>query len=149
MRTLVVLLLACFSFAAQAAIPVVQHESLCKAAAVEAALAPEVEQLVIDNKMQFGDAASLLSINCQGQTLLGVMVDKMLPENLEYAVIDMGLDVDSPVVMVQGKQTSVSDFLRQVVANEQGEKSEFAQAYLNDFHNPAFNPNLILRLTAR
>lgn len=149
MRTLVALFFVGFSLVAQADIRADQHDALCKAAVTEAALAPLVEQLVIDNKMKFGDASLMLSVNCNGQSLLSLMVNKMLPENLEYAVIDMGLDVDSPVVLHQGNHLSVSDYLRQVIAEGQSDKVAFASEYLKDFHDPAFNPNLILRLSAR
>lgn len=148
MRSLTVLMLLCLPLFAQAAtFTPAQQSQLCQAAASEDGLGAAVDKLIVSKRFNYKQAGSLLSLDCgKGSFLLSVLVDQKRAENLEYAVIDLGLDVDAPLVQHGGKHFSVSQYLRDVAA-QKGQTASFAAGYLRNFHDPEFNPNLAMRVS--
>ncbi len=121
------------------------QKQLCTAATQTDAFGLTVEQLLSEGTIQYTDAGAVLSATCGDSFVLSEMVKARQAENLEYAVIDMGVNVDAPILSHQGKNFSVSDYLTKVASNKAADSAKFAANYLQDFHNPAFNPNLLLR----
>lgn len=143
MRALVVLALFCCPLLAQAAPTAAQQQQLCAAAATDDAFGPLMDKFIGEKTLSYQDAGAVLSLDCgNGQFLLGVMVEGMSAENLEYAVIDMGVNVDEPLVQHDGQALSISQYLRDVAARKSASAAGFATGYLKNFHDPAFNPML-------
>lgn len=149
MRTLTVLMFMLLPLLGQAAtLSQAQQKQLCQAAVTENGLGEVVDQLMAKNAFSYKEAGALLSLECgKGKFLLGMLVNEKRAENLEYAVIDLGLDVDAPLVQHSGKRFSVSQYLSNVAAQKGGQAATFAAGYLRNFHDPAFNPNLVMRVS--
>lgn len=143
MRVLATLMLAFCPLMVHAAVSAPVQQQLCTAAAADNAFGPLMDQLLTDKAVSYQDAAEVLSLDCgKGQFLLGVLVNGMSAENLEYAVIDMGVDVDAPLLKHAGLVLSVSQYLNEVAAKKGSSLAGFATGYLKNFHDPAFNPML-------
>lgn len=149
MRALTVLMLLLLPLLGQAAtLSQTQQSQLCQAAASDNALGELVDKLIAQKAFSYKDAGQMLSLDCgKGSFLLGVLVRQMHAENLEYAVIDMGVDVDAPVVEHNGRHFSVSQYLQDVAAQKGALTAGFAANYLRNFHDPDFNPNLLMRVS--
>lgn len=120
-------------------------DRLCAAALVEGRLAAEIEQLAESGRYPFQRAEDLLTLPCHGQqTLLSVLVHATQAENLEYAVIDMGANVDLPLIQQEGgKLTLVQYLLQQAGLAGSPEVRAFAMDYMRELRDVDFNPNLI------
>jgi hypothetical protein len=148
MRAVAILLFLFVPLLANAGITADQRASLCQAASQDSALGPLVDTLIAQKAFTYAEAGSLLSLDCgKGDFILGMLVKQQRAENLEYAVIDLGLNVDAPVVSHNGKHFSISQYL-QSIASQKGQLSAtFAAGYLKDFHDPSFNPNLMMKVS--
>lgn len=136
---LVLTLLPVFAFAAAD-----QDQRLCAAAVSEGALAAEVEMLAAEEGYQLISADELLTLDCQGQTLLTRMIETTQAENLEYAVIDMGANVNHPLIPQEGgKLTVVQYLIQQAVVAPSESSREFAMDYMQELRDVDFNPNLL------
>lgn len=149
MRALTVLTLLLLPLLGMAAtISPAQQQQLCQAAATDNALGPMMDQLIAKKAFGYDEAGSLLSLACGNSFLLGVLVNQMHSENLEYVVIDLGVNVDAPLITQAGKHFSISQYLTEAAAHKGTPVASFATNYLHEFHDPAFNPNLLARVSA-
>lgn len=118
---------------------------LCQAASRDGSLELAVEVLMDAGQFRYDMAPALLNLQCGGSSLIQQLVNDSRAENLEYAVIDLGVDVNSPLVPVEAGQLSVVQFLmQQAVMAPSDEAREFAMEYMHDFRSVDFNPNLQL-----
>lgn len=121
---------------------------LCASAEIEGALAAEVEQLVGDGQYPFQSAEQLLTADCDGSLLLSRMIETTQAENFEYAIIDMGANVNDPVIQQEGGKLSIMQYLLQQVVIASSEQSrEFAMDYMYELRDVDFNPNLLRSLS--
>lgn len=120
-------------------------DRLCDAAMREGALAAEIERLADEGALP-RDPATLLTLECApGKPLLGVLVEHMQAENLEYAIIDMGVDVNRPLMQEEGGKLTVTQYLlRQAALTSRGEVRDFAVDYMQELGDVNFNPNQLL-----
>lgn len=119
------------------------NSRLCAAAQVEGALAAEIERMA-DAGVALPDAESVLMLDCQGQTLLDRLIATQQAENLEYVVIDMGTNVNRPLVPQEGGKLSVVQYLMQQSVLASGEQARaFAADYMSELRDVDFNPNLL------
>lgn len=124
-----------------------EHEKnlmLCHAAVMESALPEAVDELLEANRFRFDDAADMLALDCNGRTLLRAMVEERQAENLEYAVIDLGLPLDTPLALPEGRQSLIEWLDRQAGGHDNPAVRDFAGAYLRRFQDESFNPNLLV-----
>jgi hypothetical protein len=135
---LVFTLIPVFAFAAPS-----EEQRLCAAAIEDGALAAEIELL----DSAGGDLLSadqLLTLDCDGETLLTRMIETTQAENLEYAVIDMGANVNYPFIAQEGgKLTVVQYLIQQAVIAPSVQSREFALDYMQELRDVDFNPNLL------
>jgi len=118
---------------------------LCAATAEDGALEVVVERLLEAGSFSYEAAPSLLTLNCNGATLMQRMIDGAQAENLEYAVIDLGVNVNQPLIPVEAGSLTVIQYLMKQAAVARTEMArEFALEYMQDFRNVDFNPNLQL-----
>ncbi|MFN3713089.1 MAG: hypothetical protein ACK4SX_05475 [Alcanivoracaceae bacterium] len=118
---------------------------LCRAAVQEGALEVAVEHLMSAGRFGYQDAGALLVADCGGSTLLQQMINHAQAENLEFAVIDLGVDVNMPLVPVEaGELTVVQYLMQQAVLAPNEVAREFAMEYMQDLRSVDFNPNLQL-----
>lgn len=137
-----VLLLALMPFVAQAGEAPVQR--LCAAAGSDGALAAEVEHQIAQGKYPFTHAEQLLTADCSGKSLLDRLIASQQAENLEYAVIDMGANVNRPLVQEEGgKLTLVQYLIQQSVMAPTPAARAFASDYMAELRDVDFNPNLL------
>ncbi|MBQ0753556.1 MAG: hypothetical protein KBT87_02745 [Gammaproteobacteria bacterium] len=121
-----------------------QEQRLCAAAIEDGALAAEVELLASTGEYQLASADQLLTLDCDGETLLTRMIETTQAENLEYAVIDMGANVNHPLIAQEGgKLTVVQYLIQQAVVAPSVESREFAMDYMQELRDVDFNPNLL------
>ncbi|MGB2248388.1 MAG: hypothetical protein ACPH3N_11990 [Alcanivorax sediminis] len=140
------ILLACASIS-QAQVDQTVAEKLCLAAAEDSAFGVLVDDLIERDQLALSRGEELLSLECgQGQTVLSRMVLSRQAENLEYAVIDMGLNLSSSQVELNGKTWLLSDAMKALAAAADSETQEFVESYLSDLADEEFNPNLMLSL---
>lgn len=120
--------------------------ALCQAAVTDSALPVELNDLIENGEFDFDDARGLLSLDCGGRSLLQAMLEEQQAENLEYAVIDLGVGINEPVVTTEdGSRLSVVQWLeRQAAQHDNAEVRDFAASYLARFRDESFNPNLIV-----
>lgn len=119
--------------------------ALCRAAVTEGALEVAVESLMNSGRFGYQQAAALLMTDCSGTTLLQQMINHVQAENLEFAVIDLGVDVNKPMVPVEaGELTLVQYLMQQAVLAPSAAAREFAMEYMQDLRSVDFNPNLQL-----
>ena len=118
-------------------------DELCLAGSQEGELAQVVEQRLIAEEGVRLTGAEVLMRDCGDQTLLQVLVETLQAENLEYAVIDMGVDVHAPLVREERGLLTLTQFLMQQAAiGRSAEVRAFAMEYLQNFRDADFNPNL-------
>lgn len=139
-------ILACASMS-QAQVDRALADQLCMAAGEDSAFGVLVDQFIERDQLAISGGEELLSLECgQGQTVLSRMVLSRQAENLEYAVIDMGLDLSSTQVMLNGQSLVLSDAMKTLAASADAETREFVETYLDDLADEDFNPNLLLSL---
>ncbi|MDF1780290.1 MAG: hypothetical protein P1U67_03240 [Alcanivoracaceae bacterium] len=143
MRSLVIALAALLpvaSFAAEST-----SDRLCAAALTEGGLAAEVEQMIGVGAYPFQSADELLTLGCgNGKTLLDNLIVSMQAENLEYAVIDMGANVNRPLMQQEGGKLTLMQYLiQQAVVAPSEDARAFAMDYMTELRDVDFNPNLI------
>ncbi|MCC1497929.1 hypothetical protein [Alcanivorax sp. 1008] len=118
---------------------------LCQAAAQDGALEVMVDNLMASGRFDYDMAPELLTLDCGGVTLIQSLINQAGAENLEFAVIDLGIDVNDPLVPVEAGALSVVQYLmQQAVLAPNPEARQFAMEYMQDFRSVDFNPNLQL-----
>lgn len=118
---------------------------LCQAASRDGALEVVVDSLMDAGQFGYDMTPALLNLDCGGVSLIQKMINDVRAENLEFAVIDLGVDVNRPLVPVEAGELSVVQYLmQQAVLAPSEEAREFAMEYMNDFRSVDFNPNLQL-----
>ena len=148
MRALTVLMLFLLPLLGQAAtLSQAPQSQFCQAAARDNALGGLVDQLIAKKAFGYDEAGSLLSLSCGKSFLLSVLVDQMHAENPEYVVIDLGVNVDAPLVTHDAKHFSISQYLTETATHKGTPVASFATNYLHNFHDPAFNPNLMAKVS--
>lgn len=118
-------------------------DDLCMASSQEGALAELVENQLVPEEGIPLSGAEVLMQDCGGQSLLEALVETQQAENLEYAVIDMGVDVNAPLVREERGLLTLTQFLMQKAAvGRTAEVRAFALEYMQNFRDADFNPNL-------
>ena len=118
-------------------------DELCLAGSQEGELAEVLEQQLLSEEGVRLSGAEVLMRDCGGQSLLEVLVETQQAENLEYAVIDMGVDVNAPLVREERGLLTLTQFLMQQAAiGRSAEVRAFALEYMKNFRDGEFNPNL-------
>lgn len=117
---------------------------LCHAAVMESALPEAVDTLLESGQFQFDDVGDILALDCDGRTLLRAMLEERQAENLEYAVIDLGLPLDAPLALPEGDTTLIDWLGRVAEDHDDAAVRTFARAYLRRFQDESFNPNLLV-----
>lgn len=118
---------------------------LCQAAGRDGSLELAVEALMDAGQFRYDMAPALLNLQCGKVSLIQKLINDSRAENLEFAVIDLGVDVNSPLVPVEAGELSVVQYLmQQAVMAPSDEAREFAMEYMHDFRSVDFNPNLQL-----
>lgn len=118
---------------------------LCQAAGRDGSLELAVEALMDAGQFRYDMAPALLNLQCGKVSLIQMLINGARAENLEFAVIDLGIDVNSPLIPVEAGQLSVAQYLmQQAVMAPSVETREFATEYMHDFRSVDFNPNLQL-----
>ena len=78
------------------------------------------------------------------------MLEKMVlarqAENLEYAVIDLGLNLSASQVALHGQTLPLKEALRRLGEQGDSDVQDFVQSYLSDLADEDFNPNLRISL---
>ena len=145
-RTALTLLLAAtITTGARADVHPVLSRALCLAAAQDSALGPQFEVLLDRGLLDYADVPQVLRMPCEGgRNLMQVIVGGLHAENLEYVVIDLGLDPDAPLLDMAGDRLTLQQFLQRIVAEGEPAMQRFASEYLRDFRDAEFNPNLVL-----
>lgn len=127
------------------AMPAADQRALCKAAATDGALEVTVDRLMETGRFDYDMAPELLTLNCSGVTLIQKLINEGNAENLEFAVIDLGVDVNRPLVPVEAGELSVVQYLmQQAILAPTAEARAFAMEYMQDLRSVDFNPNLQL-----
>ncbi|EKF75303.1 hypothetical protein A11A3_04965 [Alcanivorax hongdengensis A-11-3] len=122
-------------------------DQLCLAAGQDSALGVLVDQLIEEGRMPLKSGEELLSLPCGGnQSLLSRVVDQHQAENLEYAVIDMGLSLKRSHVLLQGQDLPLGQAMQRLAEQGDGETRAFVSDYLDSLADEDFNPNLRLSL---
>ena len=121
------------------------QQALCQAAGTDGALETAVDRLMEQGRFSYGMAPALLTLDCDGTTLIQKLINEGRAENLEFAVIDLGIDVNRPLVPVEAGELSVVQYLmQQAVLAPSAEAREFSLEYMHDLRSVDFNPNLQL-----
>lgn len=139
-------LLACASMS-QAQLDQSVAGQLCLAAGEDSAFGVLVDGFIERDKLALSGGEELLSLQCgQDDTVLSRMVLTHQAENLEYAVIDMGLSLSASRVELDGESMVLSDAMKALADRGDAETREFVERYLSDLADEDFNPNLLLTL---
>ncbi len=117
---------------------------LCQAAQLDSGLPATVNTLLQEERMEFADAPRLLEMDCNGRTLLRTLVDERQAENLEYAVIDLGVSPDTRIDTQVGTMTLSAWLKHQGQEHDNPRVREFARTYRDRFRDASFNPNLLV-----
>jgi hypothetical protein len=145
MRFAALFLISLFPALAQAALAGEASQRLCQAATEEAQLEVALASLAADDAMALARGNSVLFLSCGDRTLLEVMVEARQAENLEYVIIDMGVDVRAPLIPEEGGKLDVTQYLlQQAAVNPSEDVRAFALEYFRNFRDGEFNPNLYL-----
>lgn len=145
MRFAALFIIGLFPVIASASLDSDAQQRLCEAATQEAQLEVALQAMDATEGSMAVAGSSLLFMTCGDKTLLQVMIDERQAENLEYAVIDMGVDVRAPLVPEEGGNLDVTQFLLQQAAiNPSEDVRAFALEYFRNFRDGEFNPNLYL-----
>ena len=116
---------------------------LCEAAQTEGALAAEIESMA-DAGVALPSGESILMLACGDGSLLDRLIAGQYAENLEYVVIDMGTNVNRPLVPQEGGKLTVMQYLiQQSVLAPSDAAREFAADYMHELRDVDFNPNLL------
>ncbi|MEQ3723763.1 hypothetical protein [Alcanivorax sp.] len=120
---------------------------LCQAASQDSAFGVLVDQMIETGEVQMTAGESLLSVTCQdGGSVLSHMVKGRQAENLEYAVIDLGLSLSVSRVSLNGQTVSLGEALARLGADSDTATRDFVDSYLDDLADEDFNPNLRVSL---
>lgn len=121
----------------------IDNGRLCQAAQSEGVLAAEIERMA-DTGVALPSGEAILMLECDGVSLLDRLIVGQYAENLEYVVIDMGTDVNRPLVPQEGGKLTVMQYLIQqsVLAPSDGARA-FAADYMQELRDVDFNPNLL------
>lgn len=113
----------------------------CSASNEDGALAA----LITEEMMVDGLVEEILKVDCGEADLLSLFIEKSQGENLELAVIDMGLDVHKPAFLTaDGSRQSLIQVLESKADSDLSmEVRAFALEYMNDFQDSEFNPALV------
>ena len=142
---LTTLLCAVAVTSARAEVHPVLGRALCLAAAQDSALGPQFEVLLDRGVLDYADVPQVLNLPCEnGRNLMQTIVSGLHAENLEYVVIDLGLDPDVPLLAMAGERLTLQQFLQRTVAQGEPAVQRFASDYLRDFRDAEFNPNLVI-----
>lgn len=140
-----VLLLAVAPWAQASQLSSTDGAALCQASSASGALELTVDELMAAGRFDYSMAAELLTLDCNGVTLIQQMIDQAQAENLEFAVIDLGINVNRPLVPVEAGKLSVVQYLmQQAVMASSDEARQFSLEYMDNFRSLDFNPNLQL-----
>ena len=145
MRAFLVSVLFLAAATAQAARDVTptQLDELCLAGSREGELAAVLEDKLLSEEGVRLSGAEVLTRDCGGQSLLEVLLETQQAENLEYAVIDMGVDIHAPLVREERGLLTLAQYLMQQAAiGRSPEVRAFALEYMKNFRDAEFNPNL-------
>ncbi|MDX1803630.1 MAG: hypothetical protein R3292_06080 [Alcanivorax sp.] len=122
-------------------------DKLCSAASQDSAFGVLVDGLIESGKVSLQAGEALLSQPCGGQqTVLSRMVNQRQAENLEYAVIDLGLNLKTAHVELQGQQMLLGDALVRLGQQGDSQTQAFVSDYLDSLEDKDFNPNLRVSL---
>lgn len=122
-------------------------ESLCLAAVEESAFGSLVDELIENGSLAQTSGESLLSTQCaNGQSVLSRMVMHRQSENLEYAVIDLGLSLSESHVLLAGQKMPLRNALELLAEQGDTQVRAFVQESLLDLDDEDFNPNLRVSL---
>ncbi|MED5389253.1 MAG: hypothetical protein VX793_10405 [Pseudomonadota bacterium] len=147
MRYTFMALLFAMALPAGAQINAGMSERLCQAASEESAFGVLVDDLIETGELALTSGEEVLSLDCRdGRSVLETMVIDRQAENLEYAVIDLGLNLSASTVMLHGRTLSLKAALKQLGEQGNGDVREFVQSYLSDLADEDFNPNLRVSL---
>lgn len=147
MRILAGAVLMAWASMSQAQVSPAVTNQLCQAAGEDSAFGVLVDDFIESDQLAVSGGEELLSLQCgQGQTVLSRMVLTRQAENLEYAVIDMGLNLSSTQVQLNGKTLVLSDAMKALALNADAATRQFVEDYLADLADEEFNPNLMLSL---
>ena len=148
MRNLVLVLAALLALPVHAAqISPSTADRLCAAAARDSAFGVVMDELIESGELALTAGEDVLSLSCTGgSSVLGIMVTDLQAENLEYAVIDLGLSLTQSRVNLAGQTLTLKEALSQLAAQGGAETRDFVQSYLNDLTDEDFNPNLRVSL---
>jgi len=128
---------------ARAEVHPVLGRALCQAAAQDSALGPQSEVLLERGVLDYADVPQVLNLPCEaGRSLMQTLVSGLRAENLEYVVIDLGLDPDAPLLEMAGEHLTLQQFLQRSATAGEPAVQRFARDYLRDFRDAEFNPNL-------
>ncbi len=120
---------------------------LCQAASEDSAFGVLVDGFIERDEIALTGGEQLLSVQCaDGQSVLSRMVLARQAENLEYAVIDMGLSLSETRVELNGKTLVLAEAMKVLAEQGDAETRRFVDAYLSDLADEDFNPNLLLSL---
>lgn len=119
-------------------------QRLCQAARMNSGLPNLVNQLFQQDRMEFSDAPAMLELQCGQRSLMRILLEQRRAENLEYAVIDLGVSLDQPLKTDHGEMTLRDWLAYQSRENGDARVREFAESYLRRFQNASFNPNLLV-----
>jgi hypothetical protein len=143
--SLLVASLTAMSVAHADLISAAEDRRLCAAAVSDAALEVVVDQLMDAGQFSYDMAPNLLTLNCGGVSLIQAMINNRQGENLEFAVIDLGVDVDYPLIPVEAGKLSVVQYLmQQAVMAPDDAARRFSMEYMEDLASGEFNPNIQL-----
>lgn len=119
--------------------------AICQAAVTDSALPNRINDLMEEGRFRFDDTGELLSLQCEGRSLIQAMLEEQQAENLEYAVIDLGVDLNQPMIRTDAGARSLVDWLdHQAKHHRDGSVREFAAYYLKRFRDESYNPNLLV-----
>lgn len=131
---------------ASAELPPVIEAALCDAAAQESAVPAQFDALLEGGLLEFDQVEHVITLRCDGQrSMLELLVQERRAENLEYLVVDMGLDIHRPL-SIADRQVSLKEYLTEQVAAGSAPVREFASEYLELFADKDFNPGLWLSM---
>ncbi len=134
MRYLSFVLFAVLALPAHAQISSGMSERLCLAASQESAFGALVDDLIESDELALTSGEQVLSLSCQdGSSVLEKMVLARQAENLEYAVIDLGLNLTASRVALHGQTLPLKEALQRL--GEQGD-SAFLPTGITRYNSP-------------
>lgn len=117
--------------------------ALCDAATQESAMPAQLDALLEGGLVEFSQVADVLTLRCEDdKPMLELLVEQRQAENLEYLVIDMGLDIEQPLSVSAERSVSLNDYLAEQARSGNEAVREFAREYLELFADKDFNPAL-------